>query len=283
MDLGARQFDFQEPDRTVVVAEVGVNHNGDPETAIRMIDVAAECGADVVKFQAFKSEKEISRFAAKAPYQEETTSSQGNQLEMCKALELSPAALRSAYAHCRARGIAFLCAAFDFDSADFLLGDLGVSAVKIGSSEVTNIPLLRHIAAARCGIVLSTGASTLSEVGRAVETILTAGCPELVLLHCVSSYPAPYGQVNLRAMQTMRTAFGLPVGFSDHTAGVEVAIAAAALGAAMIEKHFTLDRNQPGPDHRASIEPPELAQLVRGVRIGNACLGSPSKQPAPQN
>jgi N-acetylneuraminate synthase len=280
MDFGARQFDFREPDRTVVVAEIGVNHNGDPDRALRMIDVAASSGADVVKFQAFRSEKEISRFAAKTPYQRQTTSHEGSQLDMCRALELSPAALRRAYAHCRSLGVAFLCAAFDFESADLLLGDLGVRAVKIASSEVTNIPFLRYIAESKCSIILSTGASTLIEVGHAVDAMLTAGCPELVLLHCVSSYPAPHDQVNLRAMHTMREAFGLPVGFSDHTEGVEAAIAAAALGAVMIEKHFTLDRSLPGPDHRASIEPHELAALIRGVRIGNACLGSPLKRPA---
>lgn len=281
MDFTAHQIDFTVPDRTVVVAEIGVNHNGSEEVALRMVDVAAEAGADVVKFQAFRSEKEISRFAAKTAYQQETTSGEGNQLEMCKALELSPGALRAAYRHCRERNVAFLCAAFDFESADLLLGDLGVRAIKIASSEVGNLPFLKHIGSARVGVVLSTGASTLSEVSRAVDELLAAGCPELVLLHCVSSYPAPHDQANLRAMQTLRSAFGLPVGFSDHTEGFEVAVAAAALGAVMVEKHFTLDRNLPGPDHRASIEPPELAALVRGVRIANACLGSPVKQPAP--
>jgi N-acetylneuraminate synthase len=281
MDFGARQFDFREQDRTVVVAEIGVNHNGDADTALRMIEVAAACGADVVKFQAFRSDKEISRFAAKTPYQQQTTSDQGNQLEMCRALELSPEALRRAHSHCESLGVAFLCAAFDFESADLLLGDLGVRTVKIASSEVTNIPFLRHIAQSKCAIILSTGASTLIEVGQAVDAILDAGCPELLLLHCVSSYPAPHDHVNLRAMETMRQAFGLPVGFSDHTEGVEAAIAAAALGAVMIEKHFTLDRSLPGPDHRASIEPPELAALVRGVRIAGACLGSPLKRPVP--
>ena len=281
MDFGSRHFDFREADRTIVVAEVGVNHNGDPATALRMIEVAAAAGADVVKFQAFRSEKEISRFAAKAPYQAQTTSKDGNQLEMCKALELSPEVLRRVHSHCTSAGMAFLCAAFDFESADLLLGELGVRSIKIASSEVTNIPFLKHIGAAGCGVILSTGASTLTEVGQAVDALRGAGCPELILLHCVSSYPAPHDQVNLRAMETMRRAFGLPVGFSDHTQGIETAIAAAALGAVMVEKHFTLDRNSPGPDHRASIEPPELAALVRGVRIGNQCLGSPLKQPAP--
>lgn len=281
MDFTSRQIDFSVPDRTAVVAEIGVNHNGSIERALQMIDVAARAGADVVKFQAFRSEKEISRIAAKTPYQQETTSDAGNQLDMCKALELSPEALRRAYRHCLDSKIAFLCAAFDFDSADLLLSDLGVRSIKIASSEVTNLPFLKYIGEARCGIVLSTGASTLTEVSQAVDVLLSSGCPELLLLHCVSSYPAPHDQVNLRAMQTLRAAFGLPVGFSDHTEGYEVAVAAAALGAVLVEKHFTLDRDLPGPDHRASIEPDELAALVRGVRVANACLGSPVKQPAP--
>lgn len=281
MDFTSRKLDFTLPDRTAVVAEIGVNHNGSIERALQMIDVAAAAGADVVKFQAFRSEKEISRVAAKTPYQQETTSDAGNQLEMCKALELSPEALRRAYRYCAQANIAFLCAAFDFESADLLLSDLGVRAIKIASSEVTNLPFLRFIGESRCGVILSTGASTLAEVAAAVDVLLDAGCPELLLLHCVSSYPAPHDQVNLRAMQTLRTAFGLPVGFSDHTEGVEVAVASAALGAVLVEKHFTLDRNLPGPDHRASIEPEELAALVRGVRIANACMGSPIKQPAP--
>jgi N-acetylneuraminate synthase len=281
MDFGSRCFDFENADRTVVVAEVGVNHNGDLDTALRMIDVAAGAGADVVKFQAFRADKEISRFAAKTPYQQQVGCAGDNQLDLCKALELSPAALRRVHAQCHSSGIAFLCAAFDFESADLLLSELGVRSIKIASSEVTNIPFLRYIAAAGCGVILSTGASTLTEVSRSVDALRDAGCPELILLHCVSSYPAPHSQANLRAMATMRQAFGVPVGFSDHTQGIETAVAAAALGAVMVEKHFTLDRSAPGPDHRASIEPDELAALVRGVRVANESLGSPVKRPAP--
>ena len=279
MKFGAFEFDFRNPDQTVVVAEVGVNHNGSVDTALHMIDAAVAAGAHVVKFQAFRAEKEISKFAAKTPYQEETTSAEGNQLEMCRALELSPAGLRAVEARCKAIGVGFLCAAFDFESADLLLDDLEVRSIKIASSEVTNLPLLEHIGKRGRGVVLSTGASTLAEVASAVDTLRKARCPELVLLHCVSSYPAPHDQANLRAMETLRRAFDLPVGFSDHTTGCEVAVTAAALGAVMVEKHFTLDRNMPGPDHRASIEPDELAALVRGVRIANVSLGSPIKQP----
>lgn len=280
MNFGSRSFDFADVGKTVVIAEVGVNHNGNPDTAKRMIDAALAAGADIVKFQAFRSEKEISKYAKKTPYQEETTSSEGNQLEMCKDLELSGPALREMKEYCATVGIPFLCSAFDFDSVDLLLDELKVESLKVASSEVTNLPFLQYIGSRKIGVILSTGGSTLVEVGAAVETLLESGCPELVLLHCVSSYPAPHDQVNLRAIGTLKEAFGLPVGFSDHTTGVEVAIAAAALGAVAVEKHFTLDRTMPGPDHRASLEPDELAALVRGVRVANLALGSAIKRPS---
>ena len=280
MRFETADFNFRRTDATVVIAEVGVNHNGDPRLARQLVDVAREAGADVVKFQAFRSEKEISRHAPKAPYQAETTSDAGGQLEMCKALELSGAALRELKDYCASVRMPFLCAAFDYESVDLLVDELGVASLKVASSEVTNIPFLRYIGSRRKGVILSTGASTLAEVGHAVDALLGAGCPELILLHCVSSYPAPHAQVNLRAMDTLRRAFGLPVGFSDHTLGIEVPTAAAALGAAAVEKHFTLDRNMPGPDHRASVEPAELAALVRSVRAANAALGDGIKRPA---
>jgi N-acetylneuraminate synthase len=280
MNFESAEFDLARPDATIVIAEVGVNHNGDPALARHMVDVAREAGADVVKFQAFRSEKEISRYAAKAPYQQETNSSAGNQLEMCKALELDGAALRGLKDYCAGIGMPFLCSVFDDASVDLLVDELNVASLKVASGEVTNLPLLRYIGAKRRGVVLSTGASTLAEVGCAVEALRSSGCPELALLHCVSSYPAPHAQVNLRAMDTLRRAFRLPVGFSDHTAGIEMPIAAAALGACAIEKHFTLDRGMPGPDHRASVEPDELAALVRGVRAANVALGDGMKRPA---
>jgi N-acetylneuraminate synthase len=280
MHFESREIDFSIADRTTVIAEVGVNHNGDPKLAMRMVDAAIDADVDIIKFQAFKSEREISKFAAKTPYQQETTSDQGNQLEMCKALELSGPALKQLKDYCGSRGAAFLCAAFDFDSVDLLVDELKVHSMKIASSEVTNLPFLEYIASRKVGIILSTGASTLSEVGDAVATLRKGGCPELILLHCVSSYPTPHDQVNLRAMATMRAAFGVPVGFSDHTTGISVPVAAAALGACAVEKHFTLDCNMEGPDHRASIEPDELAALVKGVRSANAALGSPLKRPS---
>ena len=279
MHFESADFDFSRADTTVVIAEVGVNHNGDPALARRMVDVARDAGADVVKFQAFNSEKEISRYAPKALYQEENTGVDGNQLELCKALELSGEALRSLKDYCAELRMPFLCTAFDTDSVDLLCGDLKVAAIKIGSAEVTNLPMLEYIGSKRIGAILSTGASTLAEVGAAVQALRAGGCPELVLLHCVSNYPAPAEQANLRAMATLRQAFGVPVGFSDHTAGIEVAIAAAALGACAVEKHFTTDRNLPGPDHLASVEPHELQALVAGVRAANQSLGDGVKAP----
>lgn len=279
MNFESGEFLFRDGDPTVVIAEIGVNHNGSTQIALRMVNEAIAAGADVIKFQAFVSEKEISRYAAKTPYQMETTSSQGNQLEMCKALEMTPKTLREMKAYCESRRVPFLCAAFDFDSVDLLVDDLKVNTIKIPSGEITNVPFLQYIGSRNKAVILSTGASTLTEVGVAVEALKKAGCPELMLFHCVSSYPAPFEQVNLRAMATLKAAFGLPVGFSDHTVGSAAGIAAAALGACAIEKHFTLDRTMEGPDHRASIEPGELAELVKGVRIANAVLGNGVKQP----
>lgn len=280
MHFESADFDFSIPDRTLVIAEVGVNHNGDPALARRMVDVAREAGADIVKFQAFNSEKEISRYAGKAAYQIENTGDDGGQLELCKALELSAQALLELKAYCASLRQPFLCTAFDFDSVDLLADTLKVRSIKIGSAEVTNLPMLEYIGSKRMAAILSTGASTLAEVGAAIDALRRGGCPELVVLHCVTSYPAPVGEANLRAMHTLRQAFGLPVGFSDHTAGIECALAAAALGACAIEKHFTTDRSLPGPDHLASVEPDELKTMVAGVRRVNSALGNGIKAPA---
>lgn len=280
MDFGARQYGFAENDPPVVIAEIGVNHNGDVALARRLIDVAADAGADIAKLQVFKTEMEISRFAALAPYQQEGSAGAANQFDLCKKLELPLSALGELKSHCSARGIGFLCSVFDTESLEFLLDELGARAFKIGSGEVTNTPLLERIGACRVGAILSTGGCTLVEVADAVSTLRAAGCPEIVLLHCVSSYPAPVEQLNLRAMGTMKQRFALPVGFSDHSNGVEAPIAAAALGAAAIEKHITLDRGMPGPDHRASADPRQLGALVAGVRAAHAMLGSGVKQPA---
>jgi len=281
MHFESADFDFSVPDRTLVIAEVGVNHNGDPVLARRMVDVAREAGADIVKFQAFNSEKEISRYASKAKYQIDNTGDEGGQLELCKALELSGETLRELKTYCEELGQPFLCTAFDFDSVDLLADVLKLSAIKIGSAEVTNLPMLEYIGAKKMGAILSTGASSLADVGLAIDALRRGGCTELTVLHCVTSYPAPANEANLRAMHTLRQAFGVPVGFSDHTAGIECAIAAATLGACAVEKHFTTDRNLPGPDHLASVEPHELKALIDGVRMANGALGDGIKLPAP--
>jgi N-acetylneuraminate synthase len=281
MDFFSRRYAFSEGEAPVVIGEIGVNHNGDPALARQLVDVAVDAGVDIAKFQVFKSENEISRFAALTPYQQVTASEAQNQLELCKALELPHAALHDLKRHCGERGIGFLCSVFDTESLAFLVEDLKVSAVKVASGEVTNLPFLAEIAGHGLGVILSTGASTLAEVKTAVATLKAAGCPELVLLHCVTSYPAPDDELNLRAMTTMRATLGLPTGFSDHSLGREAALAATALGAVAIEKHFTLDRNLPGPDHQASIEPADLTEFVRAIRHVHTMLGDGIKRPVP--
>jgi len=281
MDFFAHKYRFAEGEPTVIIGEIGVNHNGDPDLARRLVDVAVEAGVHIVKFQVFKTEKEISRFAALTPYQQEKSGGAANQLELCKQLELPASAMRDLAKYCEARQIGFLCSVFDFDSTDLLVDDLNAQALKVASGEVTNLPFLEYIGSRKVGAIMSTGGCTLAEVGRAVTTLQRAGCPELVLLHCVTSYPAPADQLNLRAMQTLRQEFGLPTGFSDHSNGIEAAMVAAALGAVAIEKHFTLDRTMDGPDHAASLEPDELKRLVEGVKFAKAALGDGVKRPAP--
>ena len=204
-----------------------------------------------------------------------------NQLDLCKALELSHAAIHDLKRYCSERGIGFLCSVFDSDSLRFLVDELKLATVKVASGEITNRPFLQEIGQRKLGVILSTGGSTLAEVAEAVDVLTASGCPELVLLHCVSSYPAPANELNLRAMQTLRKEFRLPVGFSDHTPDIEAAIVATSLGAVAVEKHFTLDRNMSGPDHRASIEPDETQRLVTAIRSAHAALGDGIKRPAP--
>ena len=268
------------PDQPVfIIAEAGVNHNGDLETARRLVDAGTDAGADAVKFQTFRTENIVSLDAPKAEYQSKTTGEGESQFEMLKRLELPFEAFRELQTHCRSRGVVFMSTPFDAESADFLAG-LDVAAFKMPSGEITNLPFLAHVAGKGKPMIVSTGMSFLEEVAQAVETIRRAGCEELILLHCVSNYPADPADVNLRAMATMAEAFGLPVGYSDHTLGIGVAMAAAALGACVIEKHFTLDRALPGPDHRASLEPGELAAMVGGIRDVSAALGGGCKKPA---
>jgi N-acetylneuraminate synthase/N,N'-diacetyllegionaminate synthase len=263
-----------------IIAEAGVNHNGDMALARKLIDVAVDAGADAVKFQTFKVDMLTSPNTPKATYQVGTTGSDESQDDMLRKLELSYEDFRALEAYCQERGIAFISTPFDHDSVDFL-GSLGVPAFKVPSGETTNLPLLAHIARMGKPVILSTGMSYLSEVERAIRTMNDAGNHEIAVLHCVSNYPTAPEDVNLRAMHTIASAFGVPVGFSDHTMGVEIPIAAVALGAKVIEKHFTLDRNMPGPDHRASLEPDELAQLVRDVRAVEKAIGDGIKRPKP--
>jgi len=262
-----------------IIAEAGVNHNGDANLAKKLIDVAKEAGADAVKFQTFKAEEVVTQSAEKAGYQKKTTGAEESQHDMLKRLELSEEAHCGLRSYADQRGITFLSTPYDRESVDFLV-KLGVPALKVSSADITNHPLLSHIAAQNIPIILSTGMSTLGEVEEAVEVIVNSGNEQIILLHCNFNYPARVEDINLRAMNTLKQAFGFPVGYSDHTLGIEVPLAAVALGAVVIEKHFTLDRNLPGPDHRASLEPDELKEMVTNIRNVEQALGSSVKQPS---
>lgn len=266
--------------RVFIIAEAGVNHNGSLDMALQLVDAAKQSGADAVKFQSFKADQLATRSAHKAAYQERTTSQAESQFDMLKRLELDRAAHERILRHCEDRGIQFLSSPFDLPSID-LLAEMNLPVYKVPSGELTNEPYLRKIGAKGKPVILSTGMATLGEVEEAINTLRAAGAGQLTLLHCVTEYPAPYAEVNLRAMHTLKLAFGLPVGYSDHTPGIEVSIAAAALGAEMIEKHFTLDRSLPGPDHAASLEPGELKAMVTAIRNVEAALGTGIKAPAP--
>ncbi len=264
-----------------VIAEAGVNHNGSREMAFRLVDAAVHAQANAVKFQTFVSEQVISVAAPKAAYQRETTGSGESQLEMVKKLEFAPQVFGEIQNYCKSAGILFLSTPFEESSAD-VLEALDVPAFKIPSGEITNFPFLEHVARKRRPIIVSTGMADLEEVRAAVEVIRNCGDPELILLHCVSSYPANPASVNLRSMHTLTHEFSVPVGFSDHTLGIEVALAAVALGATVIEKHLTLGKTLPGPDHPASLEPHEFAAMVRGIRIVESALGDGCKRPSPE-
>jgi N,N'-diacetyllegionaminate synthase len=261
-----------------IVAEAGVNHNGDVNLAKELIDAAKHAGADAVKFQAFRAERVVTKYAEKADYQKETTGSNKLQYDMIRRLELKDEEFKELFNYAEKNNIIFLSSAFDKDSVD-LLSDLGVPAFKVPSGEITNFPLLRHIAEKKKPIILSTGMSTLNEIEEALEVIRERGVEDIVLLHCVTSYPAKIEDANLRVIETLRHRFKLPVGFSDHTLGITIPIAAAALGAVLIEKHFTLDRTLPGPDHRASTEPDELKDMIRAIRKVEKALGDGIKKP----
>lgn len=257
--------------RVFIIAEAGVNHNGDIKRALDLVDAAAEAGADAVKFQTFSADRLVTGLSPKATYQCETTDPKESQFEMLKKLELSEDAHRELKGRAEKHGMIFLSTPFDPESAD-LLEKLGVLAFKVGSGELTDIPLLKHIASKRRPMILSTGMSTMEEVTQAVRTVQKAGLEEIALLHCVSAYPAPWEDVHLLAMQDLRN-LGVPVGFSDHTQGFRVAPLAVACGADIIEKHLTLDRNLPGPDHRMSLEPKEFKDMVEEIREVEKVLG----------
>ena len=263
--------------RVFVIAEAGVNHNGDIEIAKQLIDAASEAGADAVKFQTFQADSLVCRTAKKAEYQLEKTDRTEPQYDMLKKLELTPQMHRELIEHCLKRNIMFLSTPFDLESIK-LLSELGMQIYKIPSGEITNLPYLREIAKQQKKIILSTGMSSMDEVKAAVNVLKNNGTEELTLLHCNTQYPTPISDVNLLAMVKMREETGLRVGYSDHTQGIEVPIAAAALGAEVIEKHFTLDRKMEGPDHKASLEPRELMQMVVGIRKIESALGSKIKQ-----
>ena len=292
--------------RVYVIAEAGVNHNGDPALALELVDAAAEARADAVKFQTFTAKELVTADAPKAAYQKATTGTAESQLDMIKGLELDRKTHRRLKRRCATLDLDFLSTPSDVASLKFLVDGLGLKTLKIASGEITNGPLLLEAARSGCRIVLSTGMSTLAEVADALAVLAFGftrrrAAPsrrafaeayasrrgrqalrrEVVLLHCTSEYPAPYSDVNLRAMATVRDAFGLPVGLSDHSEGIAVPIAAAARGAAVIEKHFTLDRSLPGPDHMASLEPDQLAAMVSGIREIEQALGDGVKAPTP--
>ena len=269
-------------DRVFIIAEAGVNHNGSIALAKRMIDAAAESGADAVKFQTFKTENLVSVRAEKAEYQKRSTDAGESQFEMIKKLELDLSAHHELMAHAGAAGITFLSTPFDHDSIE-MLDRLGLDTFKIPSGEITNLPYLRHIGRLGKRVILSTGMSDIEEVCAALEILTSSGTAKenVTVLHANTEYPTPIEDVNLRAMLTMRDTLGVAVGYSDHTLGIEVDIAAAALGATVIEKHFTLDRNMEGPDHGASLEPVELKAMVEAVRNIEKALGSFEKRPSP--
>ena len=261
-----------------IIAEAGVNHNGDVNLAKKLIDVAKEAEADAVKFQTFRAEEVVTKSAGKADYQKQTTGTGESQFEMIKKLELAEGDFKELFAYARGKGIIFLSSPFDRKSVD-LLDELGVPAFKIASGEITNFPFLKHVASKRKPIILSTGMSILEEIGEALGVIRKEGVEDIILLHCVSSYPAKIEDTNLRAMVTLKHAFKLPVGLSDHTLGITIPIAVVALGACLIEKHLTLDKNLPGPDHKASLEPGELKQMVTAIRDVEKALGDGLKRP----
>jgi len=268
--------------RTLIIAEAGVNHNGDLALAKQLVIAAAEAGADLVKFQTFSADRLVTHDAPKAEYQAQNAGNSQSQFAMLKKLELSPQMHQDLLDYCRLKNIDFFSTGFDIESLDYL-ASLGLDRFKIPSGEITNLSYLRHVGAFGKSVILSTGMATLSEIEAALDVLESAGTPRsrITVLHCNTEYPTPMQDVNLRAMCSIRDAFGVEVGYSDHTAGIEVPIAAVALGAIVIEKHLTLDRNLPGPDHKASLEPDEFAAMVSAIRNIEQAMGDGIKRPSP--
>ncbi len=263
----------------IIIAEAGVNHNGSLAAAKQMVLAARNAGADYIKFQTFSPEKLVSVYAEKAEYQKQTTGTEESQLEMLKKLALTQEDFLELKTYCRQQGIGFLSTPFDLDSIHFL-DKLNMDFWKLPSGEITNLPYLLEIARTEKPVVMSTGMCGMEEIRQAVDCLKKAGTPEITLLHCNTEYPTPMEDVNLKAMITMEKEFCLPVGYSDHTRGIEIPVAAAALGACVLEKHFTLDRGMEGPDHQASLEPEELKAMVTAVRNVEEALGSGKKEPS---
>ena len=266
----------------LIIAEAGVNHNGDIELAKKLVDAASEASADLIKFQTFNAERLATQNAPKADYQARTTDEAQSYITMLRQLELSTEMHEILVAHCRSRNIGFFSTGFDIESLNYL-ASLDAKRFKIPSGEITNLPYLRHLGAFGKPVIISTGIATLGEIEAALEVLEAAGTPrtQITVLHCNTEYPTPMQDVNLRAMCSLRDAFGVAVGYSDHTPGIEVPIAAAALGATVIEKHLTLDRNLTGPDHKASLEPDEFATMVRAIRNIERAMGDGIKRPSP--
>tara|TARA_B100000686_G_scaffold106516_1_gene113570 strand:- start:8 stop:1009 length:1002 start_codon:yes stop_codon:yes gene_type:complete len=266
--------------KTLIIAEAGVNHNGDINRAFQLIDVAVSAGADFVKFQTFTADKLVTKYTKKADYQNKTTAGSESQYAMLKKLELNRETHKKLIEYCKSKKIKFLSTGFDIDSIDLLV-ELGLERFKIPSGEITNLPYLRYIGKYGKPVILSTGMATLDEIERALNIIVSAGTSrkQITVLHCTTEYPTPMTDVNLRAMTTIRDTLEVHVGYSDHTLGIEVAIAAVALGATVIEKHFTMDRSLSGPDQKASLEPKELKAMVSAIRNIERAMGDGIKRP----
>ena len=265
--------------KTFIIAEAGVNHNGNIDTAKRLVDAASFSGADAVKFQTFKAENLVCKNAQKAEYQLETTDKKESQFDMLKKLELTPEMHEQLLEYCQQKGIMFLSTPFDLESLNFIV-QCGIGIIKIPSGEITNYPYLKAVGRTGKKVILSSGMSMMNEVKNAIDVLSENGSKDITILHFNTQYPAPYDDVNLQAMLTMKNELGVEVGYSDHTLGIEIPIAAVALGASVIEKHFTLDRQMEGPDHQASLEPNELKKMVRSIRNIELALGNGEKKPS---